>query len=225
MSYADRVHRAATPQLAMRALADGVDELLTILKAQPAQTDPWGEWTAPEAAPADTGSVENDLRELEIAQVQEALRKETDPETIQALNAKLNLLKDTGAVPDNILPGEVIGADEHGVVHVPVVSAERQATRRAWAIQHELGPQFLGMDLAEAADAFAKGGPVWLYYGNRPALMTMPPDWKRAMVHDLEEDSPIMAQSMGRDILKDLDPGTPGVTLESMGNELAANHG
>lgn len=223
-SFAELIRTAGSLPEALAALGRAADEILARLEARPPQhaalpvADPWTTWDV--AAPQREGAA----HKLELGRVQEQLRTETDPETIQALNAKLSLLKDKGAVPENVLPGDMVGVDEANVVHLPTADPERQAYRRKWAIQHELGPQFLAMDLTEAADAFAKGGPLWLYYGNRPALVSMPADWKRAFVHDVEKDSVREAQAMGRDILKDLAPGTSEVTLESMGSEWDHNH-
>jgi hypothetical protein len=220
MSYAAKVLKAGDPRAAMLVLGFGIDAILAKLDAQPAPVDhPWGEWAEIADAPSDAAL------KLEIDRVDEALRTETDASARAALEAKLRLLKDNGGTVENVLPGDEYGADEHGIVTVPPASEERQNTRRAWALQRNLGSAFLGMDDEEAADAFAKGGPVWLYYGNRPAIMQMPDDWKRALVIDVEQDSPRLAQSLGRDVLKDLDPGAPNVTMESMGSEWEANHG
>jgi hypothetical protein len=91
---------------------------------------------------------------------------------------------------------------EDGVAEVtlPPVSEAKQNRRVEFARQNlHLGD--LG-DVVVMELAYAKGGPMWLYLGNRQHVMELPPSVKRAMIEDVEEDSPADAHEMARDILK-----------------------
>lgn len=222
MSYAERTKAALNQRDATIILANGIDAIIAQLKERSEPADGWAEWgDAAETTPAPP---EAD-RAKKIGELEEQLRTETDPEAGQALRAKIELLKDKGQSLNLELPGDEYGADEDGVVTVPPADEERRASRRAWALSVNLGSGFLGMDNDEAAHGFALGGPVWLYYGNREAIMQMPDQWKRMLVEDVERDSVRLAQTMGRDLLKNVAPGTPSVTMESLASELEANRG
>lgn len=67
------------------------------------------------------------------------------------------------------------------------------------------------------AEAYAKGGPLWLYTGNRDVVMTYPLEIRAAMVADVEEDDPHTAQEMGRDVLKQPSETGPGGVAMQMG--------
>jgi hypothetical protein len=54
----------------------------------------------------------------------------------------------------------------------------------------------------QAADAYAKGGPMWLYIGNRDAIFQMPEAWRSDMIDDIAVDSPAQAREVARDIFK-----------------------
>jgi hypothetical protein len=217
----EQVRASTTPQEATLAIARGMDAVLAGQR-QAAPADPWDEWTDHDAHPeahrdfALTTQVQAAPVSVQIDTIHEQLKAATDEDTVRALQAKLRLIQDTGAVPDNVLPGEFVGIDEHGVVHLPTADPARQADRHSWAMQIKLGSSFLKMDDAEAAEAFAKGGPLWLYYGNREAIMQMPPEWKRMLVLDVQEDSVHEAHAMGRDVLKDLEAQGPAVTMEAL---------
>jgi hypothetical protein len=221
MSYEKAVAASKNSREATLLLAAGIDAILAKLD-KPAGEYQWDEWTDHDAhveAHRDfalTTQVQAAPVSVQIDAIHEQLKAATDEDTVRALQAKLRLIQDTGAVPDNVLPGEFVGIDEHGVVHLPTADPARQADRRSWAMQIKLGSSFLKMDDAEAAEAFAKGGPLWLYYGNREAIMQMPPEWKRMLVLDVQEDSVHEAHAMGRDVLKDLEAQGPAVTMEAL---------
>ncbi len=93
---------------------------------------------------------------------------------------------------------------EGGEVVLPPASPERQAERERWARSVNLAsfePLMLPDDFY---DAFAKGGPRWLYYqeGGRKLIMQMPEWTRRALVQDVAQDSTAEAQEIGADILK-----------------------
>jgi hypothetical protein len=67
-----------------------------------------------------------------------------------------------------------------------------------------------GLNAVEFNLAYAKGGPMWLYLGDRDAIMAMPPEYRHRMVQDIEQDSPAQAQEVARDLL--MDRGAEGTT-------------
>lgn len=222
MSYAERIARLSSPRDGMVALAEGIDAILAKLDNQPAQTDPWGDWsttTAEAPQPAQPAFRRPALDVVAIGHVQEALRVETDAENVQALQARLRMLQDPGRLPaSEVADGTYVEADEDGIVDLPPPSPEKFSRRFHWALENKLGSQFLGLDEDTlAAEAYAKGGPMWLYLGNRAAVMQMPPEWRRGMVYDVQEDSPRQAQEFARDVLKDTDAdGARSVTLAAI---------
>lgn len=66
-------------------------------------------------------------------------------------------------------------------------------------------------------EAYAKGGPRWLYYGNRDLVMSYPEWTRQQMIMDIEEDSPEEAHEIGRDLLKqpcETGPGGMGMHID-----------
>lgn len=92
----------------------------------------------------------------------------------------------------------VVGDQEIEVV-LPPVSAERAKYRREQAKQMGLEDNFPGI---EATEAYVKGGPLWLYHGNREFVMSLPEELRKLMVQDVERDSPQEAHEMAHDLLK-----------------------
>lgn len=103
------------------------------------------------------------------------------------------------ATLDNRAVIDVIDGD----VIVKPVSEERQDERRYFAHDSRLA-EFYGPSLSaqEFEDAYIKGGPRWLYYTNRDAVMQMPVSLRQQLVDDILLDSPSEADEIGRDILK-----------------------
>lgn len=98
--------------------------------------------------------------------------------------------------------------DEHGDVEVnikPVTDPGRLAERRALAHAMELDVNLEGVE--DAIDVYVKGGPLWLYTGNRDFVMSLPMAMRQQMVLDVEQDDHATAHEMGRDLLKDPSPG------------------
>lgn len=98
-------------------------------------------------------------------------------------------------------------------VVVPAVSAEKMERRRLFARQALSLEAHLGSG-EDWTEAYAKGGPMWLYTGNRDLVMSYPESIRRALIEDVIEDSPQDAHEMGRDILKqpgETGPGSPAM--------------
>lgn len=230
MTVEDKVRSAASPQEAMLALARGIDALITNANAQP---DPWGQssWTRsdpngtlpePTPTPGQAPSVVRAVQDAEaIRLLEDALAIETDAEERLAMEARLRLLKETGGSMNEREVGDVYSSegDEESdsvTVSLKTPSAEKYERRHNFAEAMKL-EEMIPLPADEAYDAYAKGGPLWLYLGNRPVVMSLPYEWRQRMVMDVEEDSPRAAQEMARDILKDFDPaGTMDTTLEAI---------
>lgn len=92
----------------------------------------------------------------------------------------------------------------HTEVTIYPVDPQRQQARLDLARQMELDVNFPGI---EAEKVYAKGGPIWLYTGNRPFVMSLPFGVRRLLVEDILIDDPVLGAEVARDILKDPDPG------------------
>lgn len=224
MTYADRVANAPSPQAALLVLAEGIDAILS----QPAQVDDgWGTWTSPTPVPqqaiTDTAHALADLvtkQSFDAGQVAQ-LRKRMETaegDDRAALEAALRLAQDSGAPPvDLVSEGTIVAADEDGLVDLPVPSDAVQDERYDWALENHIGTRFdTGLSDEDFALAFSKGGPMWLYLGNRDAVMQMPVDWRRAFVEDIAQQSQRQAHEVGRDILKDETANGPALALEAL---------
>lgn len=98
------------------------------------------------------------------------------------------------------------GDDEHVEVNIrPVTDPGRLAERRALAHAMELDDNLPHVE--DAIDVYVKGGPIWLYTGNREFVMSLPMAMRQQMVLDVEQDDHQTAHEMGRDLLKDPSPG------------------
>jgi hypothetical protein len=95
-----------------------------------------------------------------------------------------------------------------GEVIVSEVSADRQFNRAEFARKARLAEFWDGLSVDDFVDAYVKGGPRWLVYANRAAVMAMPYGVRQALVADVLLDSPSEAKEIGRDILK-IDESTP----------------
>lgn len=78
---------------------------------------------------------------------------------------------------------------------------ERQAERIEWASDVRLAEYVTEMDLGDLYTTFAKGGPMWLYLGNRDAVMALPLPARQWLVEEVERDSATEAAELARDIL------------------------
>lgn len=90
---------------------------------------------------------------------------------------------------------------EGGDVIVDRVSADREVARAEFVAATQLY-SFSALPPADFVEAYIKGGPRWLYYTDRDAVMTMPIGVRQALVADVLVDSPSEAAEIGADILK-----------------------
>lgn len=200
MSLQEQVKNAGNPQEALQAIArylDVLDTKINKVLEQPAEQG-WGEWEAPtEATPEDP------LPEY-VMQLREQI-KEADGEDRAALEAQLKLLTDKGygIEPEKLEEGvrPVVEQDEHGntVVDFPAPDEQQLAMRKRFV------EDVLLKDPAREhlAEPFLKGGPLYLYLGDRDFVANeMPPQFRSLFVQDVERNSPQDAREMARDILK-----------------------
>lgn len=210
MTYRDRIAGSTSIHAAMCVLGEAIDKLLE-QDAPGITTSEWEAWQAqptsalPAPAPKSDAEIEALRAELELTTGEDRL----------ALEARLRLLEDDGTVPANPVPeGRRIittANDNEITVDLPEADPARQHARYDFAFNYALGGMLdppLGD--TEAADAYAKGGPMWLYLYDRDAVMSMPVDWRRQFVQDVEFDSPAQAHELARDILKSEDPQPVG---------------
>jgi len=94
-------------------------------------------------------------------------------------------------------------------VEIPPPSIEKQQARGMFESLHLRLHEHLGHS-ENWNHAYAIGGPMWLYLGNRDLVMTLPDQIKQALIEDVLEDSPQDAHEMGRDILKQACETGPG---------------
>lgn len=200
MTFKTRVQDARNIQDALVTLAEGIDRLLAAVPAEP-PVDPWDTW------PADTQtSLPN------VTALRDQLTLTDELQTVDALQAAIRLAEDDGTPVDNGLPQGVreqvtVGEDSIEVACRPV-DQDRYVDRVTFAREIGLGPDCDPAILHEVAvEAFAKGGPSWLYNYDRAFVVGMPTNWKQALVDDVEQDSLREAAELGRDILKDLSGG------------------
>lgn len=231
-SYAERVRAARNPQEALLVIAEGLDSVVPQLEklANPVVTttadDPWFGWDGVAAAIPSAAALSSEVliaraavedpgrasalrRAEELRDLRALLERTHDGQDRQALEARIRLLQDDGitvAPPDRGVEPSVEISGDTLTVDIPPATPERQAKRFQWAADVKLGSNFLNMDDQEAAVAFAKGGPIWLYE-NREAVMQMPWEWRRMFVEDIAEQSQALAHEVGRDILKDTGTG------------------
>lgn len=153
---------------------------------------------------------------LMLAEAIDALGSKPEPDLWEAHldwapkdNPKAHHFTTPTVTPDNrsrIVDGEVV---------VGPVSPARQFGREAFARQHRL-QEFYGDGLNEEdfGKAYSKGGPRWLYYTNRDCIMQMPMELRRALVADVELDSPSEAGEISRDICKQEESVPEGTQIE-----------
>lgn len=221
----------------------GLLERLLVEKGQRDTAAPsWGTWKASDwAAPADeiTGLreiVKNanvlhhepweakpaDHDEARIAGLEKALAEAHDPDDRRALEAQLRLAKDNGAVVERSgfvdAPSSFTATygPNNIEVSLPIVSEQRQASRRKLAEAARLPEYLTHLDPEDALTGFAKGGPLWLYLDNRDVVMQLPVAVRQAFVMDVMTDSPKDAQEMARDILKSESPGDPELAIDTL---------
>jgi hypothetical protein len=166
-----------------------------------------------------------------IADTREAILLSRDPDDRRALEAKLRMLQEDGGVteavdqgrrveeaeftPGNLRPTQAIQIPGHNEVELPVPTPEQVEARMRWAQRRKLH-EFIPLSYTQAVEAFAKGGPMWLYLGNRDAVMAMPFEYRQELVRMVAEDSVPQSQEVGRDILKQTQSTDRSVTIEAV---------
>lgn len=215
-TYAERVAAAPDMKAALCAIAEGLDAILSSQTPQPADAWSWSESvTVPAAGPGaqpavgTLHAVEVKARaaEEEINAVRQALVTATGDDRLQ-LEARLRLLEDDGASVELSLPEgtrpTTVEADGSVIVDLPPASPEQRIAREAFAFSHGLW-QFqsppVTLDQDEFIRAYAVGGPAWFYYGDREGAISLPIDVRRAMVEEIERQSPALASEIARDLL------------------------
>jgi hypothetical protein len=209
MKLADQIKECRTPQEALLLLASEIDALRAeiVVPLQPA--DPWEQplqWDiAVEPVEGEfKRAVDIELlgqqRADDIVEVESLLAAETDPDEQRALKAKLWLLRNPGRVKPEVAEGQRATVEGDDLV-VPPATPERMEARRNWARNLKLW-EFISLDTDDSVQMFAKGGPIWLYEGNRDAVMAMPFVARQWLVDDIAKDSPAAAIEISRDILK-----------------------
>jgi hypothetical protein len=172
MNTRQQVQTARTPQEALLILAEAIDDLRT-------QMTPLSDWEKPLNWDAS----------IDAADV--TWTTPTKPAT--------HAVTEQGIVPLDDGRSQIV----NGEVVVKPVSKERRLERMNFATDSRLhefyGP---GLSFADFMDAYVKGGPRWLVYTNRDAVMQMPESYRRELVADVTLDSPEEAAEISRDILK-----------------------
>jgi hypothetical protein len=251
MTLTDQIKTCRTPQEALLLLADAIDALREDINTAPPQpVDPWAqplEWSRfprvgdhPESAFLSPFSKAHDKTKHreQIEAVQTLLNGTTDPDEHQALQAKLRLLRDQAGekvyendaagggtiepVPEGERPS-IASDGSNGTVELTAASPERQAARAEWAVSRQLW-DFIPLNEKQACDAYMKGGPMWLYLGNRDAIMAMPFAYREELVTELAKDSVVDAQEVGRDILKSTESADRDIAVHAI-NALSASRG
>lgn len=115
---------------------------------------------------------------------------------------------------------KVTGDESSTEVELPPVTPERMERRRQFERQSLKLGEYLGID-EDWTEAYAHGGPMWLYLGNRDLVMSLPDHVRRALVEDAIEDSTQDAEEMARDILKQAGETGPGGGAMRIDEEVA----
>lgn len=196
MTYVEKVKGAVTPMEALLLLAQGLDDAVLMREAP----DPWAGWSNPEMR----------------SRIQ-ALHEAEAPlyERLAASEAEDRVLYNTAAQP--LVSVVDVNRDER-LIKLAKPTESKLLQRRQYA------ETVLKLDtvLLEAPagltwpEVYAKGGPMWLYTGNREIFMSYPINVRQAMVADIEEDDPETAQEVGRDVLKAAGETGPGSVAMQM---------
>jgi hypothetical protein len=229
MTITARVKGTESPAAALIVIAELLDDAFSRieeLESDAAVSDEsWASWGSLEEAAYDGPTEEWAPRDGildDIREVERELQGCSDAEESQVLRAKLMLLQDELKPPiemqDNTGKHTEIEVELDGtVVHLPPASEEHQELRRKFATDVLRLTEVYGEDDgAKYVESYAKAGPLLLYYSDRDFVMGLPDDYKRAMVRDVSDASPKEAHEMGRDVLKDKEPGGPEISVENL---------
>lgn len=184
-TYSNQVRATKSPKEALTIIAHALDELAARIDALEEGGSGWDDW----------GDADNTA-------VIAAEQRDWFHEPIKAGQEATGYQFDA--------PMGSVKTEQHGsqMVYVfPTPSDEKQERRRLLERQQLQLAKALGPEEPEPEGgwngAYAKGGPWWLYAHNRELLMSYPSEVRRAMVADVEEDSPKLAYEMGLDVLKE----------------------
>jgi hypothetical protein len=225
VSLVDDIKNCPTPRDAIFLIAAAVDELRAKVEDLP-NPDPWGsnwdavpeEFTVAQADVDEFRKSEAERKEAihaEIRQVEDKLNSAPDEEEHKALSAKLTLLRDQLRDEQYIDPtvepkaSVVERVGNEIVVNLPPADDEKKAKRRKFAEAIQLEESIEGI----GPDDYAKGGPLWLYYGNRDFVKTLPSTAHQVMIADVFDDDPEEARIMSADLLKFDDVEGPEIVL------------
>ena len=136
--------------------------------------------------------------------IDEILEKLSNLEMAETVDGWGEWQSNAGAVMGEPAQAATIKRDtDEAVVELAPASPERQEQRRQFSenvLRLHLALPELG---EEVHDFYAKGGPMWLYHGNRDLVMSYDQSVRSLLVQDIEQDSHEQAHEVGRDILKD----------------------
>lgn len=225
-SVAENVQAARNPQEAIFVLAQALDLIIERLDEQGAVAgDSWGSWNPgfeapippprPEGVPPVPTTHVADIGE-QLRDLQAELAEATDELDKDAIHARIRLLLNPGTIPPPPDHGRrsVTEVTDDGIVTtVPEVDEERKSARRELAKRMRLADEIPSDE--DLVEAYVKGGPLWLYYGNRDFVMTLPDDMRKEMCEDVLVDSKTEGRQMAADVLKVADPGAPDFQPDS----------
>lgn len=180
MSFEDQVRQAKSPREAILILAREIDAL----HDQLATLSEWDSWGDDDGFPIEAVSAAVAGSEVRVGVGPDGL---TDHEREQHRLAMLAMAN-----------------TEARDFEIPAPSEEKMEYRRMMERQQLKLALALGEEAGEEdwTEAYAKGGPWWLWQERRDIVMGLPFDTRQRMVADVEEDSPKLAYEMGLDVLK-----------------------
>jgi hypothetical protein len=214
------------PQDALFYLAGMVEDLQArVQHLEQQQVEGWDQWSD-ETPPLSDGWEPNPEDEAKLTRLREELAGNADADESKVLRAEIELTEDRLKPPvemhDNAEQITEQHTDTEGnvVVELPPPTPEQIDSRSLLLPQLGLADQYGKEEAARYEAAFVKGGPLLFYYTDRDFINSLPPDVKQALVEDVLISSPKEAHDMGRDVLKDLDPGTPEQAIERQVGDL-----
>lgn len=217
---------------ALLLLADAIDDLAQKSSETEQPVDPWAGWTTPTVAAALDGedphdevpadgdwltASERERIQTELAARENALKGNEDPMESKVLRAEIYLLRDRLVQPpdhpdlEQRRAMQEVNKGGNVMIELPVPTEEEREAREHFldeglftAMTDHYGEENASL----FSDSYVKAGPLLLYYTDRDFVNGLPVGLKRIMIEDVEQYSPAEAHEMGRDILKDKDPGT-----------------
>lgn len=191
-NYATRVAEAKSPLMALLVVASALDDLRALVQDQQAAGQVWNEW----------GEIPDPTSDSPVA----ATRADQPRTNYGAL------MEATAPTPE--------AANTEVELDVPTPSLTKLIARARLETQAIRIGDYLNDHSEDWNEAYARGGPVWLYTLNRELVMSLPEDARIAMIQDVEEDNPALAQEMGRDMLKQAGETGPGASAMMIADQL-----